>query len=254
MKILRLTTSSDYDSAAPVEARAPALLAGMLQAATGEPANIIGRVIWPAPELPANLDRWLTAEQPDVVFLWVNPFWYAYPSAPLKLERMGGPFRWLGRAGRRASDTPWLSRNPAFVFARRLAFRLVGGAYYFEPEEVAEIVAACVRRILHHEHMVALVYHSPVVGFYDPDVRSRRLAEERRRTLNELLHPICRELRAMLDARDEYEPYGDGRNFVGRDGMHPNALAQAWMARQQFPSLVAAWHSLPKAPPVSAQP
>ncbi len=126
--------------------------ARLLEAATGETVEIIPRVIWPSAQLPDIIDGWMERYSPDIVLFQINGFWYLYASVPLLFERkLGRVGKQISRAGLRAGRTPWIVKTRVFHFGRRVALRTIGGAHYFTPAEVCEIVEACLRRIVRHE-------------------------------------------------------------------------------------------------------
>ncbi len=245
MKILRLTSSADRRPSPAPHERSPSLLKAMLEAATGDQIEVVWERAWPAPGYPRTLDRLLETHRPDLVTIWLSPFWYAYHSAPSRLEQVGGRAgRAVASVARSAAHQPWLANNRPFRAARRLALGTIGGAYLYEPPELAEAVAAWLRRIQQHEDVLALVYNTPQCWFFEEDQDRARQNEARRQVLNALLSPICRDLHALCDTRDMHqaEPIeGDGLAYVEADRMHPNVRGHAWLARDQFPALLAAW-------------
>jgi hypothetical protein len=245
MKVLRLATSAEFHSSAPADQRLPALLRGMLEQATGEKAEIASRVVWPSPELPAILERWLDEDRPDIVFYWVNPFWYAFRSAPLGLERrLGGKLGPLGRGLRRASRKPWLSGSPLGRTARRIALKTVGGAFYFEIDEVIEVLRECLRRTLRREEMVAVVFQGGTASFETLEEAARSGWDEGRRLeMNRRLRELCHELHVLCDAQDSADLPGDPTVLLDPD-RHPNAAGHVWMAKSQLAAHLAAWREL----------
>ncbi|MEO6398754.1 MAG: hypothetical protein ABIP13_09840, partial [Tepidiformaceae bacterium] len=66
MRILRLTNSNDLTPAVAPEFRASAVVERVVSAATGEPVESMVRAIWPTPDLPDHVGRWIETYQPDV--------------------------------------------------------------------------------------------------------------------------------------------------------------------------------------------
>jgi hypothetical protein len=242
VKILRLGTSADSRSSALESERAPALLQKMLAEATGEEVEFFTRQAWPAPGLPDIVERWIREEEPDILTLYVNPFWYAFASAPLRLERtfgvtVGGK---LSRIGRKTSQMPRLANSAPFKGARRVALKTVGGAYYFEVEEVLEVVTQCLRRILRHEEIVPVV-RSP--GRVNMDGGGPGWADERRRRMNAELRRLCGELHVLCRAPAESDSPVLSKTHADPDG-RSNALGHAGSAEREFPMLMEAWRRL----------
>jgi hypothetical protein len=246
-KVLRLTHSGQTNSSAPPEQRADVILRQMLMEATGEEVTIVSKVIWPAPELPGIVERWMEREQPDVVHIRVNQFWYAFASAPLKLERMFGSRvgQGLARSGRKASSKPWLAGSRPFKLARRAALKTIGGAYYFEVEEVEHTVQELVRVVLRHEGAVPVVHAPARLTEETPDGIAPGWSDERRRELNRCLRAMFAELGVIGRANEEREraTVPEHKTLIDRDG-HPNARGQVSVASSEFGLILAGWQQL----------
>lgn len=252
MKILRLTNSTDRWEGVPAEHRTPERLRCALCEQTGEDAEFVIRMMWPTPRLPDLIDGWIEEHRPDVVFLWVNPYWFAYPSVPLLVERMLGRRvgRPLDRATRRVANVPWVAYNPLFRKIRDSGRRLIGAAYEFEPEQVVQTMDLCVRRIVRHEEIVLAVWGPPFCFFHEPDKAERQRGDRRRRLVNAGLRRLCEELHVLCEAPDERPDIGDGRRFIDVDGMHPNTLGYEWFAERQLAIHLEAWRQLREEAPV----
>jgi hypothetical protein len=256
LKILRLTHSGHTNSSAPPEQRAEAILRQMMMEATGEEVEIVSRVIWPAPELPGILDRWIRKEQPDIVYLTVNQFWYAFASVPVKLERLLGRRGGEGvsRVGRKLSRQTWLAGSRPFKLGRRVALKLIGGAYYFEIDEVEQTVRDCVRVILRYEDVIPVVHSAARLTQETPTGVAPGWSDERRRELNARLRKMFAELHIIGRALDQpTRPINpEHKTLIDRDG-HPNARGQMNDAGYQFPWLLLAWQRLRGIEPDQAQ-
>ena len=149
--------------AAATSGRSIEIAQHLLEEDIGESVEIVGRVIWPSPELPGLIGEWSTRYEPDVVMLKINGYWYLHPSVPLLLERTLG--RLVGRSiattGQRTADIPWLAHTRAYHSIRRIARRTVGSSTYFSPEEIVNLATRCVRTTLRREQ-VGIVVWSPL--------------------------------------------------------------------------------------------
>lgn len=178
MKLLRLTNSNDVTPGATTSR--PALIARALEARFGEPVEVVLKTPWPNERMPDIIGRWLDEEQPDVVWLGINPFWFNYPSVPLRLRRRLGPVgELLARLGLMAAANPVVGPSRFFRLSRGLLLRTIGGDYYFEPGEVVQQVEASIRRILRQEGVVLAVWGPH--GRARWSVTRAQAAEEQRR-------------------------------------------------------------------------
>jgi hypothetical protein len=163
MKVLWLGNSDDVGLVLPGAARRSIEIAQQqLEQDIGEGVEVVGRVIWPSPNLPDLVGEWMVRYEPDVVMLKINGYWYLYPSVPLRLERALGRFvgRSIGAAGQKTAEIRWLAHTRAYHALRRLARRTVGASTYFSPEEIADLAERCIRRGLQQEHVGVVVWSS----------------------------------------------------------------------------------------------
>ncbi len=150
VKILRLTTSNDTVHQGPGSRVDWLQRLGTEQ--LGEPLELVTRPIWPDMRLPAAVERWCAQENPDVVWLVLQSFWFEYLSVPKKLERrFGRAGKVASEAGFRAADKAWLSHNPVFRTGRRLVQKAVGGDPHFTPGEIIAAVEGVARVVLRSE-------------------------------------------------------------------------------------------------------
>lgn len=246
MKVLRLATSADTWAGIPEHERTPAFLASMFEQATGEELEQVLRVLYPSASAPELLARWLAEVQPDAVLILVNPFWFAYESAPQRLRRSGGPVgRFAGRVARNAGRKKWIARQPLFHKARELAQRTLGTAYHYEPEEVVAAVETWLHIIFRHETIVPMVLGPNFCFPYDPDERRAKRGEARRLEVNAGLRKLCARLQVFCFAPGPYGPDTPiGREYVQADMMHPTPALNRWSAEKQVPLHIAAWREL----------
>lgn len=158
MKILRLTNSNDVASRLPASQLSAAIADETIARLTGEQPDTTVRVIWPGPELPAIVGRWLERYDPDVVFLRSSSFWVCYESFPLRLQRRFGPIgRRVGALGLRVGGHPTVASNPVARTVREYAVRTIGGDTYFTPAEATAHVEATLKTILSAESVVPVL-------------------------------------------------------------------------------------------------
>jgi hypothetical protein len=237
VKVLWLATSDDAAGDIPVEGRAYFQVVKLVEEAIGEPVEVVPRIIWPAATLPELIERWVERYRPDVVIYHVNGFWYLYRSTPLRLERKLGPLgKPLARAGLRAGGSAWFARTRVFHAGRWLALKTIGGDTYFSPDQVADTVEACVRRIVQHEG-VGLVVRGPMAPWSwtsQPEGALRRVHER--------LAGFCAAVHVPYVAVDPDEPPDARMDFWGAgDRLHSNAAGHTWYARIDAEAIVTAW-------------
>ena len=178
----------------PPARRAGAVAQRLIEERLGEPVETINRVIWPDPELPEIVERWLDRYLPDVVHLRAASYWVTYESVPLRLRRKGR-LGVLADIGAAAGARPRFASTASFRVVRRAAVRLIGGDTYFTPEEAAGTVAATLRRIVMRESLVTVV-RGPFRPFNSSGTRAGHLrAEHRYARFESSLLSVCGELR-----------------------------------------------------------
>ena len=192
MKILRLTNSSDLHPGVPPELRAPAVAERFVAAATGQEVQTVQKAIWPAPNLPEIVSRWVEQHEPDVVFFRLSSFWVAYESVPLrisrKLGRFGGP---VANAGIRIGERPWLVEKRAYKATRRVVVRAVRGDTYFTPAEAAEALAETFRMIAARESLLPVVRGTSLLLNSSGTKAGLRRSVTRVAALNRLTEAAC---------------------------------------------------------------
>ena len=232
VNVLWLTNSDDMDgSAVPDHLRSYRLVQRMVAAETGEPVEIIPKVIWPAEGLPDIIDGWVDRYAADVVFLRVNGYWYLYHSVPNRLRRklgiVGSPVARLGEA---AGRSPWLSKTAVFNAVRMGLLKTVGGDRFFEPAEVADVVEACVRRLVRREDLL-VVLRAQIADWDDIEGEVELQAR---------LRPICESLHIGFLAKDPRTP--DPVDYFGEgDRLHTNEAGHLHFATLESAALVKAW-------------
>ena len=192
MKLLFLGNSNEFYGDLAGEDRRAARVARSLEAALGEPVDVTVRQIWPTDSLPGRLEAWMDELEPDIVYLNVVSFWFVYQSVPLRFERRFGRIgRPLKSAGIRASQVPWLGHTSAFHWVRRQSQKLIGGATFFEPDDIVAVMSDCIRVATRHEQAMLVVKGPRSRTAHNVTERSRAWAEDRRRRVHNALSALC---------------------------------------------------------------
>ena len=243
MRILRLGNSEDIHPGLEDHERAWYVGARTVEEAIGEPVDIVVRPIFPGPELPGLVRKWIDDVQPDMVFLKVTWYWYGYESVPRRIERLlGRAGRPIAKAGLSAAAKPRLAHNRTFRFGRRLAHRIIGGDTQVPTSEVLRIMEDVIRTVLAREN-IALV----VKGTGDGRTEDEGLQgyfgrfQKRREEVEGTIERLCREL---------HVPYtGTRRNHSlprekrSGDLIHRGAIMHERMGRNEGDAMVEAWQA-----------
>ena len=244
MKILRLTNSYDTDPAIATDANKATLCDQILTQATGEPVETIARVVWPAPELPELIGKWLERYQPDLVYLVVSSYWFTYVSAPARVQRNFGPLgKPLSSAGLKLAGTPWLAHNAAFRLARRATLGAIGGTTWFTPEEVNESMETCIRLILAHEGTALAVRGPRTPHSSEGSAKSIRWAEDRRRAVHVRTKGLCAQLHVPYFGWDTAKAAQELPEEYQGDLVHATELTHQRLAAEEAELLLRAWHA-----------
>lgn len=254
MRVLRLSNSDDFAGDIPVEAR-PWHIAGEVLAATvGEPVETIARNTWPDPSLPDLVGQWLEKYEPDLVFLKVTWFWYAYESVPLRLKRrLGIVGRPLAAAGDRATQISWLAKTRAFKISRRALHRIIGGDAHFSEDQVIERMKAVIRKAVAREHVVLVVKGTgmgrddtgTLAGYYDRYRARVERVEGEIEAFCQLLgvHYMSAQRKSRVD-----------QDLHRGDGVHKGAHGLTLVGRREGENMALAWNAAhsdqPSAAPV----
>ncbi|MEO9254663.1 MAG: SGNH/GDSL hydrolase family protein [Tepidiformaceae bacterium] len=244
MRILRLSTSDDVLPTVAEHERGYRLVEAALARECGQPVETIVRNIWLTDQLPDLIDRWLDADQPDIVTFKVSSYWFSYESVPLRFERsrLGVPGKMLAGLGATAGETSWLAHTPAFHAARNTIRRAIGGgAVYFTPDQVIERVTACLRRILQRENVVLIVRGPLVSEAGGTSPATQRRYEEQRRYVDRAVADRCAALHVYYTGCRAAPPASELLIYRGPDRLHMNPLGHELMGREEAAAAVAAW-------------
>lgn len=237
IRILRLTLSDDLVPLPEGARRSWQVAEAMLAAESGEDVETTLRIIWPEPQLPDLVERWMDRYAPDIVTLKVSPYWFTYESVPLRVQRhvpVIGPR--LAKVGLQAADAGWLAQNAVFRSARRASRRLIGGETYFTPDEVVAVMTSCISRILRHEGVI-LAVRGPLEADTDGAGASAvRRGEARRRFVHEAMKRLAADLHVHYSGADSIRPVPRGP-----DQLHLSADGHEEKGREEGEALVAAW-------------
>lgn len=251
LKVLWLSNSNDNSPASEVKGlRRPEHMMAMLREATGRDFELVMKLTWPSAGFAPAVERWIEHEAPDIVWLNVATFPFAYESVPRRLER------WFGRFGKpirkgsaAAAATPWLAYNPLFRGARRLAQLTIGGDTALSPQQVVTNVSAGARVVAHKEDRV-LVIEGPR-GRQDmyPSRRAARRAEAKRLWVHRELRALATELHCGYCGSDKPLTETMGAPTYQRDQFHSDAASHERSARTDFEVLLEAVSPLVKNSP-----
>lgn len=235
MRLLKLTNSDDLRVDVPPAELPHNLAAARFQELTGEPCEAIARVIWPSPALPDIVDGWIKRYEPDIVMFGINGYWYIYRSVPLQVQRKFGRLgRPLARAGFKAGRIPWITRTGAFHAVRWLGLNTVGGAHYFEIDQVLDVVEPSLRRILVREDLPVIVRGA--LWHWESDLPQEHAMHVR-------LVELSERLRVRYLGRDPFAPDEAMPKFTDSDRLHTNREGRLWVADCEAQALAEEWRA-----------
>ncbi len=246
MRMLRVGTSEDTEMDVPAGERGYQIAERLLAEAAGEPVETILKRGWPSAELPDIFDRWLDEYDPDIVFFKVNWFWYGYESLPLRFERgLGRVGKKLGETGVKVGKNPRMANSRTFQTGRRLLTRAVGGgATYFTPQEVVDVVETCMRRALAHREDILMVVRGPSGGWGHVPLRGKReQARSRARAgyITANLKAACDRMHVYYANRDRVIPKEELKERLSPAWFRQTASGHQYMGREEGAALVEAW-------------
>lgn len=233
MKILRLTTSNDTVHQGPGSRVDWIQRLGTEQ--LGEPVELVVKPVWPDMRLPGTVEKWCAKEQPEIVWLVLQSFWFEYLSVPKKLERRFGRVgKVASTGGFRAADTPWISHNPVFRSGRKLVQKSVGGDPHFTPEEIFAAVEGVARVALRSEGRQFVVWGPfSYQNFGETRGQERRQLAWRSQVVNRV-RALGEELHFPVESPDK--PYWQTRPPMSMHGdkFHFAAEEQSTLAQREI--------------------
>jgi hypothetical protein len=235
IRVLWLGNSDDLGDFVPLEARAHVIAAGLVERELGRPVELTVRATWPHPDLPGIVDGWMARYRPELVMFKVNAYWYLYKSVPLKLERS---LPWAGRlaasAGAAAGRRRWITERRLFHAGRSLLLRTIGGATPFSVQEVVETVEVVTRRLLQAEG-TSIVLHPTLDRWTSNPYRQKEA--------HDAIKAFAAGVHVTYLGADPFDPADAPPKdfYAGRDRLHSNREAAAWLGVRQANALLEAW-------------
>jgi hypothetical protein len=172
----------------------PAAMQAPLARAIGEPVEVTARPVWPTPDLPKVVDRWMAEIQPELVVFPIGSFWFLYESTPVRVERrLGRPGRWVNRASQKLAAKKWLAHNRPFQWLRRRTQRTLGGDSWFAPEEVIATAKEVIRTILRYEGSYLVVFCPSGGDRWAPDEGALARFARKRDLVDRAISAFCAE-------------------------------------------------------------
>jgi hypothetical protein len=243
MKLLWLGSSNDVGGPMKDVPQPPAMAAEALSLRLGTEVEVVAKAVWPSPELPSIIRKWMEGEEPDLVYMKSRPYSFTYESVPLRIERMLGPLgNPLAKLGRKAADVPIVAHSSAFHGLRKVALRTIGGATEYTPQEVVATLEACVRTIIRSEK-ATFVLRGPVGNSdYYASNRARRRGEAKRQWADRALKKMCTELHVAYISADRPRYDSMDLDFTG-DRVHLGTRGIAFEAEEAATELLKAWRA-----------
>lgn len=244
MKVLLLGNSQDTGDWFEGGPKRDEIVQERLAAEFGVPVEIVVKNFWPNERLPGLVERWVRETNPDMVYVNVTVYPFAYESLPLRARRLLGRFGpAVGDAGLRLAGSKRWAHNAAFRTARRCGLATIGGDTHFTCDEVIDRTQQAVRAVLRYEGPFAVV-EGPL-GRGQPELtrRERRRREARRQVVHQALRQFCGSLHVYYIGSDtELSP--ERRHIPGTtvgDGIHLKAEGHAHLAEALYENIRGAW-------------
>lgn len=243
MRILRLGNSEDISPGLEDQQRAWYIGARELEAAIGEPVEIVVRPIFPTPDLPQLVRKWIDEAQPDLVFLKVTWYWYGYESVPRRIERLlGRAGKPIAKAGLNAAAKPGLAHNRTFRFGRRMAHRIIGGDTQVPTSQVLRVMEECIRTIIAREN-IALVVKGTGDGRREEEGLQGYFGrfQKRREEVEGSIERLCKELHVPYTGTRRNQSLPSEKPSA--DLIHRGASAHERMGRNEAAAMLEAWQA-----------
>jgi hypothetical protein len=246
MRVLVLGNSNDSGNWFEGGPKRTEILRDRLAAEFGEPVTVTTRSIWPNERMVELIERWLDECEPDLVYMNVLTYWYAYESVPLKLRRLLGRHLGpvVGDAGVRLSKSRRWGHNLVGRTVRRWAQATIGGDPNFATTAVIERCSDAIGTIVQREGIVLMVKGGR--GRSKPGLTPRQRAryEVRRLEVHRAMSALCVQKHVRYMGSEEplwkTEPPRPRGTRVG-DGLHSNAKGHASSADRMHGFIREAW-------------
>lgn len=233
VKILRLTTSNDTVHQGP-ESRV-GWLQRLGEERLGEPLEIVSRAVWPDARLPAAAEKWIEREQPDIVWLVLQSFWFEYLSVPKRLERKFGRVgKVASEAGFKAADKPLVANNFAFRQGRKLLQRTIGGDPHFAIDPLFETIEGLARVSLRNEGRQFVVWGPFSYHRYWTTTRQRDEALAWRTELIRRIRALAGDLHFYAEASDRPFWETERKRVLHGDQFHMGVEEQRELAEREL--------------------
>ncbi len=243
MKILRLSHSSDTFPIPAAEERTWAIAERALAEASGQPTTTVIKTLWPTPGLVAAVDRWMEAETPDVVFIWVSAYWFLYGTIAERLRRiLPGPARPLATGADHLGGLKWLTESRPMQPVKGLAERTIGTAAMLSGDETVAVLESVIRRVLAREECLVVV-RGAATPIYFRTPRQQRRAQELTADVDRKMAELCGRLHlsyisgAPIDSMEEEEALRQA------DRVHWNKRGHELYGAMEGEGLVRAWRA-----------
>lgn len=243
LTVLRLGSSLDFSGELPPGSRAWQVAERMLAEASGQPVKTVVKPVWPSPQVPKLLERWLDEYQPDIVLVVISSYWVETEVVGVRVRKLGFAGRKLESVSRQAAGRPVVAGSTPYLWGRRLLLRTVGGSTNFSPEEIEAHVESWLRVVLRKESAAPAVVGTP----FSPDTLATRRAQgrasARKDELRARLRAACERLNVYWEmprhAPDAFDP-----SLRLADRVHFNELAHARMGEIDGRALVETWRRM----------
>jgi hypothetical protein len=243
LKVLLLGSSDDTGSGFVGGKRRQEILRDLLAEEFGEPVSVVVRSPWPDLRMAALVERWLTENDPDLVYLNITTFPFSYESLPLRVGRLLGPFGGRVReTGLRMADSKRWAHNAVFRTARRWAQTAIGGDTHFTCDEVITRYSEVIRLVSTRELTCLIVKGPQRFSASSTAPRARQRREAKRLYVQKPLKALCDELHVDYYGRES--PTWTETMMPGGtlgDGIHSNAQGHAVLAAEWYRTISTSW-------------
>lgn len=241
LKILWLGNSNDTRASIEEGARRPEIMGAMLEAEIGRPVQVVTRQISPRAELPERVAKWMEEEHPDVVWLYVTRFPFAYESVPLRVHRrFGRGGKKVSGWGVRAGKDPRFANTRLFHWGKLILQHTVGGDAHLPVETVIERMSAAARVVARHESAILILEGPGAQNDYHQGRRAARRAEAKRLRAHEALKALAGELRCSYHGSEAPLRESVGEPNYQADRFHMDEESHVSRAEHGFPALLEA--------------
>lgn len=246
MKVLILGNSEDTGSFVKDEAKRHHIIRDRLAEEFGEPVEVFVRNAWPNAGMVRYVTKAVEETAPDLVYLNMAAYPFAYESLPLRVKRLFGKVggEKVGDAGMRLADSRRWSHNAVFRKLRAIGQATLGGDTHFTPEQVLERYQELVRVLIRSEGTVVAV-KGPMAVTGGGTKRQLARKEARRQRVHRPMKAFCEQLHVYYVGLDEplYRTKPVRKGTTVGDGLHSNAEGHKDAAPRHFEPIRDAWQA-----------